>query len=107
MTLSWTTTATFNPADSHDRWNNNRIRNGTYTGPVLYVAGGDLATLQTDFGFSRVNNVFLGLAWNGTSVRLIVWDPTNKKIVWYVPETGAEASGNLSAYVAQILVVGQ
>jgi len=106
MTLSWTTTSSFNPADSHDRWNNNRLRVGTYTGPTLYTAGGDLADLTSDFGFSRVTTVILGLAWNGSAVRLLVWDATNKKIVWYVPNTGSEASGDLSTYVAQILVVG-
>ncbi len=47
-----------------------------------------------------------GVAWNGSAVRLIAFDEANSKLVWYVPNTGSEATGDLSAYTAQIEVIG-
>jgi hypothetical protein len=77
-----------------------------YTGPAAYVAGGD-PFAPSDVGWSNIDFIDVATAWNGSAVRLIAWDKTNNKLVWYVPNTGSEASGDLSGYTARILVVGQ
>lgn len=76
-----------------------------YTGPASYVAGGDSFT-GDDVGLGNIDAILGGVAWNGSAVRLLVFDKTNSKIAWYVPNTGAEASGDLSAYTALIVVLG-
>jgi hypothetical protein len=76
-----------------------------YNGPASYVAGGDPFT-GDDVGLGNIDAILGGVAWNGTATRLLVYDKTNGKIVWYVPNTGAEATGDLSAYAATIVVLG-
>lgn len=77
-----------------------------YTGPSAYVAGGD-SFVPNDVGLGNIDFIDVAQAWNGSAVRLITYDKTNQKLVWYVPNTGAEASGDLSAYSVRIMVVGQ
>jgi hypothetical protein len=74
-------------------------------GPASYVSGGD-GFAPSDLGMSTFDHVALGVAWNGTASRLLVYDKTNQKVIWVVPDTGAEATGDLSAYVADFLVLG-
>lgn len=76
-----------------------------YTGPAAYVAGGDSFT-GDDVGLGNIDAIVGGVAWNGSAVRLLVFDKTNGKVAWYVPNTGAEASGDLSGYTALIVVLG-
>lgn len=77
-----------------------------YTGPSSYVTGGDsLTPEQCSLGFIAA---VLGLRiWNGTTILWGIWDPTNKKILWY-SATGTEVTNatNLSAYTGRIEVVG-
>lgn len=78
-----------------------------YTGPAAYVAGGDPLPAEA-VGLGRIDCVVgLGNAWNGSAVRLVVYDYANKKLVWYVPNTGSEASGDLSAYTLRLEVIGK
>jgi hypothetical protein len=77
-----------------------------YTGPSSYSAGGD-SFVPNDVGLGNIDFIDVAQAWNGSAVRLVTYDKTAQKLVWYVPNTGAEASGDLSAYSARIMVVGQ
>jgi hypothetical protein len=77
----------------------------TVTGPASYSAGGD-SFAPSDFGWSTFDHVSCELAWSGTAARLVVYDYTNSKLVWYVPNTGSEASGDLSTYSLRVMVVG-
>jgi len=76
-----------------------------YTGPAAYVAGGDSFT-GDNVGLGNIDAILGQVAWSGTATRLLVFDKTNSKIVWYVPDTGAEATGDLSAFTATIVVLG-
>lgn len=78
-----------------------------YTGPSAYVAGGD-PLAASDLGWNTIDALVpCGVAWNGSAVRLVAWDATNQKLVWYVPNTGSEATGDLSAYSVVLAVFGQ
>jgi hypothetical protein len=76
-----------------------------YSGPAAYVAGGDPFT-GDDVGLGNIDAILGQVAWNGTATMLLVFNKTSGKIVWYVPDTGAEATGDLSAYSATIVVLG-
>lgn len=90
-----------------DVWSTHKVQFYTYTGPAAYVAGGD-ALLPSDVGLGNIEAIIVtgSGAWSGTAMRLLTYDSVNQKMVWYVPNTGSEASGDLSAYSAVILVVG-
>ncbi len=76
-----------------------------YTGPTLYVAGGD-GPLTTALGIGKIFAV-LGLTLsNGTVILLGYYDATADKIKWF-DMAGAEASGDLSTYSGHIEVIGQ
>ena len=83
-------------------------RHYKYTGPASYATGGDsLPPEQCRLGF--IANV-LGLTLSdGTSIWIGWWDATNKKIKWYVPNTGNEvaAATNLSTAVGYLEVIGK
>lgn len=98
-------TLDFSQYRAEDGSNTKRRIQVRYTGPSSYVAGGD-SFVPADVKLGQIHVVDGFLAWNGSAVRLVTWDPTNQKMVWYVPNTGAEASGDLSAYKADIEVIG-
>ena len=77
-----------------------------YTGPAAYVAGGDSLPPES-IGLGRIDVMLCGTAFNGSAIRLLAYDYTNKKVVWYVPNTGSEASGDLSAYTCRMEVIGK
>jgi hypothetical protein len=89
----------------HDKSSHYQRRIFQYTGPASYVAGGD-ALPPESVGLGTIVAVLGPVAWNGSASRILAWDPTNKKIVWYVPNTGSEATGDLSAYKANLEVIG-
>jgi hypothetical protein len=99
------TTATTAFKQPRDVASTHKLQFVVYTGPATYVAGGD-SLLPADVGFSNIDYVEAGLAWNGTAVRLVVYDYTNQKLIWYVPNTGSEASGDLSAFTLRIVIFG-
>lgn len=79
-----------------------------YTGPSSYATGGDSFPPETlRLGFiAGVVGLVIG---NGSAVRLGWWDATNKKLLWYVPNTGAEvaAAVDLSGFVGNLEVIGK
>jgi hypothetical protein len=77
----------------------------TYNGPAAYVAGGD-SLAPSDVGLSNIDFIDVGQAWSGTAVRVVAYDYTNQKLVWYVPNTGSEATGDLSTYTTRLLIFG-
>lgn len=92
---------------SRDNWSTHKIQFVTYTGPTTYVAGGDSLT-PADVGWSNFDGVVvMAAATNGTAVRELVYNPTTQKVLWYVPNTGSEATGDLSAYSVALLLIGQ
>lgn len=96
-----------NVKQSRDVMSTHKVQFLDYTGPSSYVAGGD-SFLPSDVGWGNIEFIDLGQAFNGSNaVRNLAWDRTNQKIVWYVPNTGAEASGDLSSFSTRIMVVGQ
>ena len=88
-----------------DIWSTHKAQFYVYTGPAAYVAGGD-ALSGDDVGLGNIDAILGGVAWSGTATRLLVYDKTNAKMVWYVPNTGSEATGDLSAYTATLIVIG-
>lgn len=78
-----------------------------YTGPAAYVAGGDPLT-PDDAGLGNIDAVIVtgSGASSGTAMRMLTYDRTTQKMLWFVPNTGAEATGDLSTYTAVIVVHG-
>jgi hypothetical protein len=77
-----------------------------YTGPATYAAGGDPIT-PNDVRMGKIFAVLGGLITNGTLVRLVTYIPATEKLFITVPDTGAEASGDLSTYSGRLEFVGQ
>lgn len=94
--------------DFQDRSSNFSRRIGQYTGPASYVTGGDPFPPEA-IGLGQINALLVGLAWSGSAVRLLVYDPTAKKVVWYVPNTGAEVANaqDLSAFTVRFEAIGK
>ena len=82
---------------------------GRYTGPASYSPGavGD-SFLPTEVEMGAIGS-FKGQAWNGSAVRILIYDQTNQTVRWFIPNTGAEvaAAQDLSAFIADIEVVGR
>lgn len=77
-----------------------------YTGPETYAAGGD-ALDPAAFRMGKIFAVLGAVITSGSAIRVGVWDASTEKLMWFVPDTGAEASGDLSTYSGSIEVVGQ
>lgn len=91
---------------ARDRWNDRMVRQVRYTGPAAYVAGGDPVNATTELGMAEVYAVE-GTIGSGTAVRVPFFDYVNQKIQWFVPNTGSEASGDLSAYSGTLTFYGK
>ena len=74
---------------------NRRTVTGIYTGPALYVAGGDPISAN-DVGLSDIRELDFGLAAdaNGANPRLLRLNAAGTKIMWYNPQTAAELVAN-------------
>lgn len=84
-----------------------RVQLFKYTGPASYATGGELVG-SAEVGLEPEYMPDL-VAWSGSACRLLVYDYTNKKYVWYVPNTGAEVANgvDLSTFVARGLALGR
>ena len=91
---------------ARDRLNDRMVRQVKYTGPSSYAAGGDaFNTIQT--GMGEVYAVVGATISNGSAIRVGWFDYTNQKLLWFVPNTGSEATGDLSAYSGMITIYGK
>lgn len=97
-----TGTITVSNFPMRDRMNDRLVREVQYTGPALYVAGGDPISGPVDLGCGEIYGCY-GSISNGSAVLIPWWDYTNQKVKFFVPNTGAEAAGNLSAYTGTLL----
>ena len=96
---------------ARDRLNDRLVRQVRYTGPAAYVAGGESVNASADLGMAEVYAVVgnLGNASGVASTAILVpfFDYTNQKLQWFVPNTGAEASGSLAAFVGTLTFFGK
>lgn len=79
-----------------------------YIGPVSYTTGGDPFT-PADAALGNVEAVDAEIAWDGANtIRLLVVDEVNQKILWFVPNTGNEvaAATNLSGFTSRVEIFG-
>lgn len=105
--------ATFNEdyfKAKNDNLSTHKVKLTVITGPASYTTGGDSFNANTVFGWNSIDAlVFCGEAWDGGAVaRLLVWDRVNQKVLWFVPNTGAEvaAAVDLSAFTVVVMAVG-
>ena len=87
---------------ARDRMNDRLVMEVQYTGPAAYVAGGDAYTPGTDLPAGEVFGVY-GHISDGSAVRIGWWNYTTQKLLWFVPNTGAEAAGDLSTFNGTLL----
>ena len=82
----------------------------TITGPVSYSTGGD-ALAAVEVSLSEVEHFPDCVALNASNAapRLVKYDRTNRKLMWFVPNTAAEVSGatDLSGYSFVVEVIGK
>lgn len=92
----------------HDAAGKRLRRVGIYTGPSSYATGGD-AFVAKDVSLGVLEHISFGVAHDGLGTfRLLVYDHANGKVIWVVPNTGAEvaAATNLSAFTARFEAMG-
>ena len=86
-----------------------RIRKtARYVGPSSYATGGE-SFLPADLGMTRLDVLLFGVAWDGAAaIRVIVWDRTNNRVLWFVPDTGVQvaATTNLSGFATFFEAIG-
>ncbi len=92
-----------------DNWSTQRAVNADYVGPKSYPANGD-PIVGSDFKtIGTLSNVVGNAIDASGNLRLLVFDPVNNSIRWYVATTGVEvaAAVDLSAFSARIQGWGQ
>lgn len=89
---------------------NRRFTNGVYTGPASYVTGGD-PVAAADLGLSDIRFLDLNIALdaNNANPKLLALNAAGTKIMWFVPNTGAEVANAfaLNGFTAQIRAEGR
>lgn len=94
-----------------DRWGAHEARVLAYTGPSSYATGGDtLPGASISLGKqveAVVGLVIVNAALN--AIRVGVYDHTNGKILWFVPNTGAEVANgtDLSGFTGRFVALGK
>lgn len=93
---------------ARDRWNDRLVREVRYTGPASYATGGDPVNASDELGMGEVFGVY-GTISDGSAVRVPFFDYANQKILWFVPDTGAEVAGavDLSTFSGTLLFTGK
>lgn len=79
-----------------------------YTGPASYPTGGE-AFEAKHVQLSRIEHIKFNWARNNAGdLRLVLWDHTNNKTLWYVPSTGNEVAAltNLSGFTTRFEAAG-
>lgn len=79
-------------------------------GPASYAAGGD-SFAPSDVQLGTIECIGGGdsfIASSGSATRLVVYDRAAGKLIWFVPNSGAEVAGgqDLSTYSARVEVIG-
>lgn len=79
-----------------------------WAGPSSYVTGGEDCS-PAMFGLGLIVKGPSGIASNGTDTRLVWWNPTTEKLMWFLPDTNAQVANgqDLSAYSFQYDVIGR
>lgn len=90
-----------------DRLNDRMVVEARYAGPAAYVAGGDPVNSATELGMAEVYGAYGLVISNGSAIRVGVFVYSTQKLQWFVPNTGAEASGDLSAFTGTICFHGK
>lgn len=95
----------------NDNWSTHKVKFTVMTGPSSYATGGDALDANTVFGWNSIDALdFIGVAYSSGAgaVRLLAWDRTNQKVLWFVPNTGAEVANgtDLSGYTVAVMAVG-
>ena len=93
----------------HDKSGGHLRRIGGYTGPASYATGGDSFT-AAEMSMGRIIKLNVAVAANAalSTFRLLHWDPATQKVVWVVPNTGAEvaATTDLSGFTTRFEAIG-
>jgi hypothetical protein len=78
-----------------------------WTGPASYVTGGEPCPPST-FSLGSMVKGIEGIASDGTTTRLVWWNPTTQSLQWFVPSSNVEVAAgvNLSTFSIQFEVVG-
>jgi hypothetical protein len=90
-----------------DRWNDRVVREVRAAGPVSYTTGGD-PVQASELGLGDVFGVY-GVLTNGSAVVIASFDYTNQKVLFFVPNTGAQVANavDLSAFTGTLLFTGK
>ncbi len=95
---------------ARDRLNDRMVRQVRYTGPASYATGGDPVNASTELGMGGVyaveGNITSG---SGGAVRVLAFDYVNQKLIWFVPNTGAEVANaqDLSTFSGTLTFYGK
>ena len=95
--------------DFQDRMNNHMTRLGDYTGPLSYATGGESLPPE-QLGLGALGIILFELARNAAgTVYGLRYDATNKKVIWYVLDTGAEVANatDLTGFSARFFAIGK
>lgn len=107
MTLNLT-----NPSfPARDRLNDRMVVQAKYTGPASYATGGDayLPASGDLLGMGEVYAVAGAVISDGSAIRIGWWDYTNQKMLWFVPNTGAQVANavDLSTFSGYLTFFGK
>lgn len=94
---------------ARDRMNDRMVMQLKYTGPASYATGGESVAASNDLGMAEVYAVAGAVISDGSAIRIGFFDYTNQKLVWYVPNTGAQVANgvDLSTFSGYLTFFGK